>query len=240
MKISKVTLSCLISIMFATVASAAWIPLTDVTTLSSLQGGESLIFGDKEFSEFDLFGFSDGGALDPNPDKMFVQGGQNSTTGDYGLKFNLSWSVISNQTVNATLRFKVSILPEYDDYLIKDVSLDLTGAGATGYGVVSIVENVQNAEGTVIASLSCSKQYGDGGAYLTDYAEFAPVKEIWIYSKDISVTCGNYPDGTAHLSEFYQFYSQIPEPATLVLLGTAGIWISTRKKRSARPVFRRL
>jgi hypothetical protein len=31
----------------------------------------------------------------------------------------------------------------------------------------------------------------------------------------------------------------IPEPATLVLLGTAGIWIFTRKKRSARPVFRR-
>jgi len=33
--------------------------------------------------------------------------------------------------------------------------------------------------------------------------------------------------------------SAIPEPATLLLLGTAGIWIFTRKKQSARPVFGR-
>jgi hypothetical protein len=231
MKSSKIILTCLISIMLAAAASAAWVPLTDRVTLSSLQvQGGSLIFGDKEVSEFDMFGFSDGGALDPNPDKMFVQGGKNSITGDYGLKFNFSWSAVSSQTVNATLSFKVSILPGYDDALIKDVWLDLSGAGATGYGVVDVTENVRNAGGNVIASLSCSKQYGDGGAYLLDYSEFAPVKEIWICSKDISVTCGAGL-GSAHISEFYQYYSQVPETATLVLLGTAGIWIFTRKKQ---------
>jgi hypothetical protein len=228
MKNSKIILSCLISIMLATAASAQWVPLTDRVTLSSLQG-KSLIFGDKEISEFDIFGFSDGGALAPNPDKMFVQGGKNSITGDCGLKFNFSWSAVSNQTVNATLSFKVSILPGYDGY-IKDVRMDLTGAGATGNGVVAATENVQNAGGNVIASLSCSKQYGDGGAYLVDHAEFTPVREIWILSKDISVTSGT-GIGSAHISEFYQYYSQIPEPATLVLLGTAGIWSFTRKKR---------
>jgi hypothetical protein len=235
MKNSKIILGCLISIIFATAASAAWESLTDRVTLSSLQvQGGSLIFGDKEVSEFDLFGFGDGGALDPNPDKMFVQGGKNSITGDYGLKFNLSWSAISNQTVNATLNFKISVRPGYDGY-IKDVRMDLTGAGATGNGTVNATENVQNAGGDVIASLSCSKQYGDGGVYLVDHAEFAHAayaKEIWICSKDISVTCGTGP-GSAHLSEFYQYYSQTPEPATLVLLGTAGIWIFTRKKQKS-------
>ena len=236
MKSSRVLLSCLISITLATAASAAWVPLTDNIPLSSLLPGGSLTFGDKELSEINLFGFSDGGALEPNPDKMFVQGGRNSVTGDYGLKFNSSWSAISNQKVNTTLSFKVSIRPGFDDYLIKDVWLNITGTSANGTGGVHVGETVWDApffdpEGNVIASLSCSKQDGDSGAYLVDYDDFTPLKEIWIYSKDISVTGGT--DGTAHLSEFYQFYSQIPEPTTLVLFGTAGVWILSRKKRSA-------
>ena len=232
MKSSKLILSCLISIMLATAASAAWVPLTDKVPLSSLPGG-SLVVGDKEFSGFNLdVIIVDGGALDP--DLMTVQGVQDVTTGDYGLRFNdFSWSVGSNQTITVDLSFKVSILPGYDEYYIKDVWLYLTGAGATGTGVVSAGENVWDAfpGGTAVASLSVSKQDGDNGANLSDYAEFAPLKEIWIQTKHISVTGGT--SGSAHFSEFFQFYSQIPEPATLVLLGAGWVWISSRKKRSA-------
>ena len=49
MKRLRVILVCLISIVLATAASAAWIPLTDEIPLSSLEGG-SFIFGDKEVS----------------------------------------------------------------------------------------------------------------------------------------------------------------------------------------------
>jgi len=232
-KSSRVLLSCLLSIVFASAASAAWVELTDSVSVSSLMDGGSLIFGDKELSEINLFGFVTGGAIPPDADSVFVQGGLNSVTNDYGLRFNFSWSAISNQIVNTTLSFKVSILPGFDDYFIKDVWLDITGASANGTGGVHIGETVWDApffdpEGNIIASLSCSKQDGDNGAYLLGYAEFAPLKEIWIHSKDISVTGGT--DGTAHLSEFFQFYSQIPEPATVVLLATAGVWILTRKK----------
>jgi len=231
MKSSRVILGCLVSALLATAASAVWEPLTDRVTLSSLQGGGSLVFGDKEISEFELFGFGAEGALDPNPDKMFVQGGWDTSSGDYGLRFNFSWVAGSYQTVNATLSFKVSILPEYDDRFIKDVSMYLTGAGATGTGMVSVVETVWDAsfpEGNVIASLSCSKQDDDGGAYLVDSAEFAPLKEIWIFSKDISITGGT--SGTGHLSEFFQYYSQIPEPATVVLLGLGALGLIRRKQ----------
>jgi hypothetical protein len=237
-KNSKIILSCLISIMLATSASATWVPLTAEVPLSFLQGGGSIIFGDKEISEFDMFSFSGGGALAPNPDAMFVQGGKNSITGDYGLKFNLSWSAISNQTVNATLSFKVSVLPGYDDALIKDVTMVITGSSVTGAGGVSIGETVWDAApfsgGNVIASLSSSKQYGDGGAYLSDHAEFAPIKEIWTWSKEISVTGGTSGSGLANLSEFYQFYSQtqIPEPATLVLLGLGTLSLFRRKRKA--------
>jgi len=229
MKSSRVILGCLVIALLATAASAGWVPLTgEPVSLSSLLQGGSLVFGDKELSEIELFGFGDRGALDPNPDKMFVQGGQNSITGDYGLKFNFSWSAISNQTVNATLSFKVSILPEYDDYFIKDVRLDITGVSANGTGGVHLGEIVRDTGGNVIASLSCSKQDDDGGAYLVDYAEFAPLKEIWIFSKDISITGGT--SGTGHLSEFFQYYSQIPEPATVVLLGLGALGLIRRKQ----------
>lgn len=234
MKGSRVLLSCLISIVLATAASAAWIPFTDEIPLSALEGS-SLIFGDKEVSEFSLSGVAEGGALPPNPDTMTVQGGQNSVTKDYGLKFNFSWNAGPNQTVNATLNFKVSIRPGFDEY-IKDVWLDITGASALGSGVVNVGEEVWDVPfytpGSVpIALLSCSVWEDSPLDYLVDYNDFTtPVKEIWVHSKDVSITGGT--NGSAHLSEFYQFYSQVPEPATLVLLGPAGIWIFTRKKRS--------
>jgi hypothetical protein len=228
MRSSRIILSCLIGALLVTVASAQWVPLTDSVPLSSLQGGP-FIFGDKMLSEISLSeGIGEGGAIPPTSASLLIQGGQDSVTGDYGVKFNLSWSAISNQIVSASVSFKVSILPGYDDYFIKDVAMYLTGVSANGTGGVHISETVWDVPfGNVIASLSCSKQANDGGAYLADRAEFAPLKEIWIYSKDISVAGGT--NGSAHISEFYQFYSQIPEPMTIALLGLGGLLLRRRR-----------
>lgn len=228
MKSSSVILSCLISALLATAASAGWVSITDKVPLTSLPGG-SLVVGDKEFSQFNL-DIITVGALPSDPNMMTVQGVQDVATGDYGLRFNdFDWSVVSDQIISVDLSFKVSILPdeEYDDYFIKDIWLYLTGAGAAGTGAVNAGENVWDAfPGNNIASLSCA--VWDGGAKLADYAEFTPLKKIWVQAKYISVIGG--ANGTAHFSEFFQFYSQVPEPATLVLLGTASIWVFTRKK----------
>jgi hypothetical protein len=231
MKNPKIILSCLISIMLATAASADWVPGQPPVPLNSLPGG-SLIVGDKEFSNFVLSGVGLGGAVDPDFSRMTVQGGTDSSTGDYGLKFDMfSWNAGSGQTVNVNLSFKVSILTGYDDYFIKDVWMYITGAHATGTGLVIAGENVWDAfPGNNIASLNCSLQ--ESGAHLVDYAEFSPLKEIYIQTKSITITGGT--DGTGGLDQFFQFYSQVPEPATLVLLGTAGVWIFTRKKRLPR------
>ncbi|MFA5240379.1 MAG: PEP-CTERM sorting domain-containing protein [Phycisphaerae bacterium] len=232
MRSPRAILSCLISILLVNAASAAWVAETSEIPLSSLPGN-SLIVGDKEFSDFHLdVTIVDGGAFLTDPDLMKVQGVRDVGTGDYGLRFNgFIWYVGTGQVISVDLGFKVSIIDGYDDYLIKDIRMYLTGAGATGTGVINASENVWDAfpGGDVIASLSCSKQFGDGGLYLSDYAEFDPVREVYIQTKHVSLIGGT--NGTAYFSEFFQFYSQVPEPATIVLFGTASLWVFARKKR---------
>jgi hypothetical protein len=231
MKSLRVILGCLISTLLTSAASASLSYITDKIPLNSLPGG-SLVVGNKEFSEFNLdIIVVDGGATISDPNMMTVQGVQDGTTGDYGLRFNdFTWSVVSNQIITVDLSFKVSILPDpnYEDYFIKDVWLYLTGAGAAGTGVVYAGENIWDTfpMGNNIASLSCS--IWDGGARLSDYAEFAPFKEIQIQTKYISVTGG--ANGSAHFSEFFQFYGQVPEPATVCLLGLGTLGLIRRKR----------
>jgi len=216
-------------------ASGAWVPLTgDRVALNDLVDN-MLIVGDKVFADFDLFGIGGGGAIAPNGDDVFIQGGYDDVSGDYGLKFDLSWNAGAGQTVNANLSFVVAIIkdPAYENYLIKDVSMILVGASATGSGVVNASEKVwDHAIGAVppapLASLDCSSQENDGGLYITDHAEFAGVRAIWVY-KDISITGG--VEGTAHLSSFYQYFRQeVPEPMTMSLLGFGGLLLLKRKK----------
>ena len=233
-KSSRVILCCLISIVLVNAASATWVPLTgEPCSISSLLG-KSLIFGDKEFSEIELFGIGTGGAVAPNADSVFVQGGQDNVTGNYGLRFQLAGNAGSNQTANANLSFKISILPDYPGYFVNDVEMILSGVSANGTGVVNVSEAAWDAfpGGSVVALLSCSKQAGDNDAHLVDHAEFDPLKEIRIQSKDISISGGTGIDGAAHLSEFFQFYSQVPEPMTVCLLGVGALSLVSRKRNA--------
>jgi len=168
---------------------------------------------------------------------VLVQGGQNDATGDYGLRFTLNWDVVTNQSINATINCKVEILPGYDPWFIEDAGLFLAGAGATGTGLVDISETVYDAEflGNTLAVLTCSKQEGDFDAYLFDHSYFelagspAQVKEAWVRT-GLVVQGGS--DGTAELNDLFQLYSQIPEPATICLLGLGSLTLLRRRRLS--------
>jgi len=212
-------------------AFGAFIPLTgDPVPLSSLED-EGLVVRDKWFYEFDLFAFATGGALAPDPDTIFLQGGEDDVTRDIGLRFLMSLNAGTDQLINANLSFAVAVLPN-TNLLIEDASLLLTGASATGDGIVSISETILDGPvpgGAVLASLSASKQSQDGGAALTDHIYFQPVPTIWV-RKDISVSGGASLASSAHASEFFQFYSQVPEPATMALLAVGGVMLATRRR----------
>ena len=219
-------------------ALATIVPLTgDPVSLDSLGG--TLVAGDKVFSDISLFGTGSGGAVAPDNGSIFVQGVQDDVTGDIGLAFLLSWAAFQNQTINANLDFKVAIVddPAYEAFYIKDVTLIILDSSATASGGVTASETVLDtppgpSQNPALASLSVSKQAGDGGSQILDAAEFSLVKEIWV-SKDISINGGTDGDGSAHLSGFYQFFSQIPEPATICLLALGSLSVFNRRRKTS-------
>ena len=228
MRRQTLSTACVISLALATLSFGAWVPLTgDPVPISSLPPAGWAV-GDKLFVNFDLFGIGGGGAISPTADTVFVQGGQDNVSGDYGLRFLLSWQAGAGQSISATLTFAVGALP--DGQPIKDVSLHIIGAFTTGTGVVNAGETVWDAPfpgGSLIGSLSTSKQSGDGDAFLSDYIEFDPINEIYV-RKSFSVTGGT--NGTGFLAEMFQFYSQVPEPTTVALLGLGALALLRRRR----------
>lgn len=216
-------------------APAGIIEFGDFQTFSELQGG-SIQVGDKIFSEFKIAALADGGAIRPKASTIMVIGCQDESTGDYGLRFVMSWIAGKDQVVNGNVSFKVAVDPNTGNgHMIKDVSMMLTGASATNGGLVAASETVYDRpiglDAVELARLSTSVQGNKALDSLAwkDHAEFTPVSAIWV-KKDISVSGGSLTDGSGHLSEFYQFFSQVPEPASMSLLALGTLAMLRRRK----------
>ena len=234
-KTALVLLSLSISILIAGSAQAGWVPIGDFVPVSSIPGS-GLEVGDKIFSDFDVTGIAAGGAFVPGADSVLVRGGQNIDTGDYGLQFRLAWIVGTNQLINANIDFKVSIAPGYNPWYMEDAVLFLMTAGATGTGAVNATELIYDSSfmGNCLAALDVSREYGDKGSDLRNESQFEldgePVmaKEIWV---ETGIIISGGTGGTAQLTEVFMLYSQIPEPATIILLGLGSLALLRTRKR---------
>ena len=228
-------LSISIIILIASSAQAAWVPLTEMIPISAIPT-DGLVVGDKIFSDFDLTAIAAGGAFVPSADSVLVCGGQNTDTGDYGLQFRLAWIVGTEQLINANIDFKVSIAPGYDQWFIEDAVLFLMTAGATGTGAVNATELIYDSSfmGNCLAALDVSREFGDGGSDLINHSLFlldgepALVKEIWA---ETGIIISGGTAGTAQLTEVFMLYSQVPEPATILLLGLGSLALLRRRKQ---------
>ena len=230
----KILSALTLVMVMASMATAEWVPLPgDPVSIEDI-GEQPFIVGDKVFTDFEVFGISAGGALPPDAGSIFVLGGMDSETEDYGIKLTLGWEADQNQSVNVRLRFKVSIMDDaaYDDYYIKDVWAELVDPAAAGSGLVAASETVLDGPvpgGDLLASLELSYQENDGGANMVDHEVFEPVREVWI-TKDIGISGGSADGGSASLSGLIQYYSQIPEPMTLSLLAVGALPLLRRRK----------
>jgi len=224
-----------ISILLASSAQAAWVPIGDYVTVSSIPSS-GLEVGDKIFSDFDVSPIATGGAYAPGADSLLVRGGQNDETDDYGLQFRLAWVVGSEQIINTNIDFKVSIASGYDPWFMDGAVLFLMTAGATGTGSVSATEIIYDSSfmGNPLAALDVSREFEDGGSDLLNQSQLVlsgePVimKEIWV---ETGIIISGGTEGTAQLSEVFMLYSQIPEPATILMLGLGSLALLRRRKR---------
>jgi len=205
-------------------------------TLQQVIDAGGIRVGDKVFDLFTVNNSQSDGALAPDPSGIVVYGVQ--VSGELGLRFTGGWSAASGQVADTVIMFRVQA---DRPFLISDNSLWMDVYSARDGGQVSISENVFAANPLTGFTPSLADKFvyfanrGDNQTY--DHQEFTNAQGesvalpvIWVV-KDIVVGAGSRESGGAGLSQFYQTFSQIPEPASMMLLVVGGLLASVRKHR---------
>lgn len=217
--------------ILATSVPAGFVPLTGLVPLAEAR--ERFVVGDKLFGNFQLDpGIAVGTAYSPNYESLKVQGGYDQATGDIGLRFVTALVAGSNSIADLNFSYRVETIPPPGDtprHMIKDVRFIMTGVTALNGGLMTASETVLKNDWTVLANLGLTLQGNNTPPLLRDGQEFQPVPGVWVHN-DILVMGGGNPAGIAHVSEFYQFFSQVPEPVSLSMLLLGGLALVRRRK----------
>lgn len=218
--------------LFATAAPAAIVAdFSQDYTISQVIANGGLQVGDKLFGNFQVTTNKTVNAVAPGASDISVRAVV--VDGEYGLRFNGGWVALSNQIADTTIKFSVTADAPW---MIESNMLKMTAFGAAGGGVVSISENVYLQDPDVTTTDSVANKFvyyvNDTTKRLIDVQSFSPSATIWV-TKDVVVTGGTQVGGIAHLSEFYQSFGQVPEPATMAMLALGGIALLRRRRSQA-------
>ena len=211
--------------------------------IADIDAAGGIAIGDLFFSSFTVTSSSSGNAIAPTASSIKITAVD--VNGDYGFKVDSSWTASGGQSVDTTITFHASLLPDAiaEGHQVVSNSLYTTsvgGAGTTG-GIASISENLYaQYSGSGVSSSADEFNYyiSATNKQTLDTATFAPLTDFWVV-KDVSVSGGAGPGGVMSLGEFYETFheaaQQVPEPSTLALsaVGVLGLAaFSWRKRRS--------
>jgi hypothetical protein len=213
-----ITICCIAVMMLVVVpAQAVIITLDDL-----LQPGATITSGDKLFSNFDNWE-----TTSVNPTDILVTPYQNPTNLEYGLKFTSdALKLTSGGGLSAGFDFIVT--PTLAGYLISDNTLTMTGSGN---GTIYLSETASDA--ATGAQLAYKDNYimGNGTVQkLTDHQIYTvPTRSVLVH-KYIQLDWAGSTPPAPQVTEFTQTFSQVPEPATLAILGLGSLLFVRSKK----------
>ncbi len=215
--------------------------------LSDLFQGGSMTVDDKVFRNWTLLDLKvqNGGVADVSQIDVAGLAGDPLNP---GLQFNAPLGTLGTPfghigPSSVLLRFGFTVETINGDPLIKDNSLWLTDFlfDSGPNAIIRIGETITDANGLSLGTKSVfavpSDTPGSGNPNHFDSANFAPQSFIYV-EKTINIDGPGDNDG-AFLLQFEQRFSQVPEPATLVLWSMSGAaaiavtWWRKRKPRTA-------
>ena len=209
-------------------------------TIKEVNDAGGIIVFDKLFTDFTVVSTNSFGAAAPDENAIKVTGvyiNSAPVLNEWGLKFNGGWSAGAGMVADSTITFQVSIVEPYrtQGWVVVDNTLWMDAYGWAGNGFVSISENVYSADprlGPAPQLVSPPKLVHSSAVFedLVDQRDLtAPIQDFWVV-KDVIANGSVTPGDFAHLSQFYQTFSQVPEPATLAFLAL-GVAVVVRRRR---------
>src|ERR1022692_3141588 len=197
-----------------------------------LVSGFSSTNGDKTFFNWSYTSSASGGAALIPPSGVAVT--PITTPNNPGFLFSSGFGVISNQIQDEFVDFTVRV--NLGGHAIDDITLLQLGSGFTGTGSASVAETVclgdTFADGCLHGTIATLSTVDNSTLVkLSDLITFAPVRVIDVV-KDLELFGG--PNGSAFVSGVENQFSEVPEPSTLLMLGTGivGLTVILRRKQN--------
>jgi hypothetical protein len=148
-----------------------------------------------------------------------------------GLGFQSVWSAAGSSEMDSNITFSVAVQGTPAPARIKDASLVMFG-GANYPGAATVTEGLCVPGGGCIGNLYTFDYDLPGLIQLEDSTVFTPTGVILV-RKDIGVA-GNGGTGSATITFVEDRFSQVPEPASIMLLGAALVGIGGMLRRKTR------
>lgn len=226
MKRMKGAIGLLVTLCVTHVATAEWMPIN---------GGNDFEYNGLIFSDIQISSTGFGAAIIPTGDQITVEG---RTLGDYdGLRFNAhpSWYVGAGEVALSTISYTVSVAPG-SGLLITGNKLTV-GPTIGSTAAITMQQTVYDSNGAPLSSMQILRTEGLGDSYHSGMISSEGVSQLLVV-KDLTLFGAA---DEALLCNVGDYYSVIPEPASMGMLGAGSIFslILRRKSRKRRPAAKR-